>query len=216
MALCGVKLFGPRRGKFLWCKKMVYILGWIDHNQVMSTNDKVGLQHRTCIRQKRQKKRAKRVRKTAEVFQRTVQRNQYQVKRLEHAVNTADIVNSRMERDKELCITPTTETTKYRKKREKLIGKHRGRRKFSMRALYTALGKVQKEIDKVPIFEHFIRRAYENDQVLKALLSKMLPDLKSIDAKVVQDSPFRLIIDLGQKPGEGTVPMLGMPPEKED
>ena len=182
----------------------------------MKTNDKVDLQHRTCIRQKRQKKRAKRVRKTAEVFQRTVQRNQYQVKRLSHAVNAADIVNSRMERDKELCITPSTEVTKYRKEREKLMGRKRGKKIFSRRALLTALSRVEREIDKVPIFEHFIRRAYENDQVLKALLGKLLPDLKSIDAKIVQDSPFRLIIDLGQKPGQDTVPMLGIPPEEEE
>lgn len=77
--------------------------------------------------------------------------------------------------------------------------KERAKKKFTMRALKTALANVEKEIDKVPIFEHFVRRAYENDQVLKALMNKILPDLKTVDAKIVQKSPYKLIIDVSPR-----------------
>lgn len=74
------------------------------------------------------------------------------------------------------------------------LGKKRIR--FSMRALYAALNRVECEADKVPIMEHFVRRAYDSDAVLKTMMNKLLPDLKSIDAKISQKSPYKLILDL--------------------
>lgn len=164
----------------------------------MRTEQKRALQKRTNTRKKRVKKRASKVRAKENVFARTIHRTPAQATRLSHAVNTADIINARMERDKKLEIVPTVR--KHKIDKPKLMTRNRGKNKFSMRALRTALANIEKDIDKVPIFEHFVRRAYENDNVLKALLSKLLPDLKSVDAKIVQETPFRLVIDLSDRP----------------
>ena len=88
----------------------------------------------------------------------------------------------RQERD------PENPTTPFGKKRKR----------FSMSALYAALNRVECDADKVPIMEHFVRRAYDSDQVLKDLMGKILPDLKSIDAKISQKSPYKLILDVSQ------------------
>jgi hypothetical protein len=77
------------------------------------------------------------------------------------------------------------------------------KQRFSMKALYRAIANVEREPDKVAIMEHFVRRAYDSDQVLKALMGKVLPDLKSIDANITQKSPYKLILDIGK-----TVPQL--------
>ena len=78
--------------------------------------------------------------------------------------------------------------------------KHRKRRRtlkmFTMKDLYKALRKVQTEKDKMDLMEHFVRTAYHDNNILKALMGKILPDLKSIDAKIVQKSPYKLILDV--------------------
>ena len=84
------------------------------------------------------------------------------------------------------------------------------RRRFSMKALYKALAIVERDVDKVPIMEHFVRRAYDSDQVLKALMGKVLPDLKSIDAQITQKSPYKLVLDIGK-----TVPQLAEATEQD-
>ena len=77
-----------------------------------------------------------------------------------------------------------------RRKRKK------GRKRFSMQGLYRALDKVEREEGRQSIMEHFVRTAYNDNNVLKALMNKILPDLKSIDAKIVQQSPYKLILDV--------------------
>lgn len=57
-----------------------------------------------------------------------------------------------------------------------------------------ALANVQAEKDRLPIFEHFIREAYNDHTVLIALLRKMLPDLKQIEADIKTEG-FRIIIE---------------------
>ena len=53
--------------------------------------------------------------------------------------------------------------------------------------------------EKKSLLKHMIDRAYKDDNVLIAVVRKILPDLKSIDMKSVGDSPFRLIIDLSER-----------------
>ena len=53
------------------------------------------------------------------------------------------------------------------------------------------------------LVRHAVRQAYVDNTVLIAILRKILPDLKAIDTKITQDSPFRLIIDLSPSPKTG-------------
>lgn len=172
---------------------------------LMTTCEKLERQLRVNHRQKKQRKKATKVRRKTNVIASTLRRTSAQATRLTRVVNVGGLLSARKENDKKLCLTPPGEIGKYRtpvsNRRVKRIGKH----KFSMKALRHAISEVEKDIDKVPIFTHFVRRAYHDDTVLKALMSKLLPDLKSVDAKVTQESPFRLIIDLSDRP---QLPML--------
>ena len=64
--------------------------------------------------------------------------------------------------------------------------------------LETAMA-LEEKCKKVSLLRHAIKRAYEDDTVLIAIIGKLLPSLKSIDMKSVGDSPFRLIIDLSER-----------------
>jgi len=61
-------------------------------------------------------------------------------------------------------------------------------------ALRKAIAKVESEEDKISIFEHFVQEAYRDHTVLIALLRKMLPDLKQIEADIKTEG-FRIIIE---------------------
>lgn len=164
----------------------------------MTDIDRRKLKQRVNRRKRNQAKRVALVRTKENVIAKTLYRSGPEVARLLPAVTSQAITSARAKRDKQIGLIPVVR--KHKKKVPKLLPKNRGRNRFSMRALRTALANIEEDIDKVPIFEHFVRRAYENDNVLKALLSKLLPDLKSIDAKIIQDSPYRLIIDLSGRP----------------
>jgi len=74
-----------------------------------------------------------------------------------------------------------------------------GRPKLEIRQeLETAIKEVGRSKRK-SLMRHAIQEAYEDNTLLAAILRKLLPDLKSIDAKIIQDTPFRLIIDLSDK-----------------
>jgi len=49
---------------------------------------------------------------------------------------------------------------------------------------------------------------YEDNTVKLGVLKTMLPQLKAVDAKISEDSPFQLIIDLSPRP---TKPKQGAP-----
>ena len=53
--------------------------------------------------------------------------------------------------------------------------------------LKKAIEKVQKGED-CTLLEHFVKRAYENDAVLIAVIKKLLPDLKTVDTNITDDS----------------------------
>lgn len=167
----------------------------------MGTEEKIQQRLRTNRRHRNRKRRVKRVRTRSEQLAEQIVRTPVQVAVLSHAVNQADIVNLRKHNDESLGVSIRDEGGKFRTghRKPRLMEKERAKKKFTMRALKTALANVEKEIDKVPIFEHFVRRAYENDQVLKALMNKILPDLKTVDAKIVQKSPYKLIIDVSPR-----------------
>lgn len=50
--------------------------------------------------------------------------------------------------------------------------------------LQKAMRKVSKE-KGMNLAEHFVRRAYVSDKVLKSIFKKLLPDLKSVDARLL-------------------------------
>lgn len=48
-------------------------------------------------------------------------------------------------------------------------------------------------------WEHVAEQAYTDNSVLNAILRKLVPDLKSLDANITQLEPFRLILSKGHK-----------------
>ena len=48
----------------------------------------------------------------------------------------------------------------------------------------------------VSLFDHLVRKAYSDNALGVAIIRKLVPDLKSVDLKQVQESPFRLVIDV--------------------
>ena len=52
---------------------------------------------------------------------------------------------------------------------------------------------------KVSLIEHAIKEARSDNTLLGKILAKILPDLKSVDVKTTQGSPFRLILDCTPK-----------------
>ncbi len=180
----------------------------------MNTNEKLALKTRTLKRQSRKHKKAAAARAKTDAIARTMCRTPVQVHRLVGVVNTKEIINARKEHDENIDLTKRNKRGQFRKgSAPTKIHRRKGRNPFSIHALREALRNVEHEVDKVPIFEHFVRRAYENDNVLKSLMSKILPDLKSIDAKIIQKTPFRLIIDLSDRP---QIPMLSAPGAEDD
>ena len=174
----------------------------------MTTDEKLKLKHKVNVRRKNRRRKAELVREQTDVLARTMYRTPVQVARLTKAVNKADIVNARKVYNRNLSLDRRDPKTGrlMTGRRSRQLKKNVQKGKYSMKALRKALSNIENEFDKVPIFEHFIRRAYADDTVLKSLVGKLLPDLKSVDARITQETPFRLIIDLGGRP---QVPMLG-------
>lgn len=52
--------------------------------------------------------------------------------------------------------------------------------KFSLEDLKVAIGKIEAE-KKIPFLEHVVKRAYESDQVLIALIKKLIPDAENVN-----------------------------------
>ena len=51
---------------------------------------------------------------------------------------------------------------------------------------HKAIKKVEKE-KKTSLFEHFVSKAFDSDVILAALMKKVLPDMKQIEAEVYGD-----------------------------
>ena len=58
------------------------------------------------------------------------------------------------------------------------LGRPKGR--FTSKTLMKAIEAVEKEDGNIDILKHFIRRALSSDQILVALMRKLIPDLKAI------------------------------------
>lgn len=70
--------------------------------------------------------------------------------------------------------------------------------KFSLEDLKVAIGKIEAE-KKIPFLEHVVKRAYESDQVLIAVVKKLIPDAQWIQPGMDEDflnTKLRLIPDL--------------------
>jgi len=65
------------------------------------------------------------------------------------------------------------------------------RNKYSVADLYEAIKEVEEE-EKKNLMKHFVKQAFADKTVLVALMKKMLPDLKSVEA-IVAD--FRSAMD---------------------
>lgn len=75
-------------------------------------------------------------------------------------------------------------------------GKKKGfTRKYKLEDLVQAIHEVEEEQD-VEILKHFIQRALKSDPSMNNLMKKLLPDLKSVEAKGDVDAPFKLIIEM--------------------
>ena len=61
--------------------------------------------------------------------------------------------------------------------------------------LDAALAKDSINHRNVSLIQFAVGQARKDNSVLNCILRKVLPDLKSIDAKIIGDSPFKLIID---------------------
>lgn len=76
-------------------------------------------------------------------------------------------------------------------------GNPAGRKRNEARELLEKAVHAEAKKRKKSLFEHAIERAYEDDTVLVALLRKLIPDLKGIDANLFIREPFRLILSNG-------------------
>jgi len=56
--------------------------------------------------------------------------------------------------------------------------------RYSIAELWHAIERVESKKGVKRLLDHFIGRAYKNDQVLIAVMKKLLPDLKSIDGLI--------------------------------
>lgn len=62
--------------------------------------------------------------------------------------------------------------------------------------LMSALDRDAEEHASEHLIEHAVKEARTDNTLLSALLRKLLPDLKAIEAKIDSESPYRLIIEL--------------------
>ena len=74
--------------------------------------------------------------------------------------------------------------------------------KYKLRDLVVAIKKIEEETGE-NLLEHFVRKGFQDNPVLKALMNKLLPDLKSVEAQIEQTEVFQLIVDVT---GEESLP----------
>jgi hypothetical protein len=83
-------------------------------------------------------------------------------------------------------------------------GNPSGRAAGRMAELEKAMAAAAKKYGGKTFLTHLCEIAYKDNQVAIAIARKLLPDLKAVDARIIQESPVRLIIDLsGPKKEEG-------------
>lgn len=65
-----------------------------------------------------------------------------------------------------------------------------------MTELLKAIKKIEKEEDREKLMEHFVKRAYEDNKVLVALMKKILPDKKIENLNIggQGNNPIRVIM----------------------
>jgi len=78
-------------------------------------------------------------------------------------------------------------------------GNPSGKRKGEFRKMMEAALAAESKAKGMSLIRHAVKKAYEDNSVLIAILKKILPDLKAVDVALTQESPFRLIIDLSPK-----------------
>lgn len=84
-----------------------------------------------------------------------------------------------------------------------LIGSKLGfTHKYKLKDLVVAIKEIEDEraispgeMGATSLLEHFVRRAFKSDSVLKDMMKKLLPDLKHVDADIDVTEQFQLIID---------------------
>ncbi len=74
--------------------------------------------------------------------------------------------------------------------------------KYKLRDLVVAIKAIEAETGE-NLLEHFVRKGFKDNPVLKALMNKLLPDLKSVEAQIEQTEVFQLIVDVT---GEESLP----------
>lgn len=74
-----------------------------------------------------------------------------------------------------------------------------GRKRDDARALLEAAIHRYERKHKVDFFDYVVLRAVKDNAVLVALLRKLVPDLKQVDANIGQLEPFRLILSNGHR-----------------
>ena len=62
--------------------------------------------------------------------------------------------------------------------------------------LKAAIVTVEQQPGRLPFFRHLVEQAYKDNVLLARILSKLTPDLKAVEIKTQQDSPYRLVIDV--------------------
>lgn len=67
--------------------------------------------------------------------------------------------------------------------------------KYRITDLVKAIQEVEEE-ENITLLKHFIKRALKSDPSMNNLMKKLLPDLKAVEAKVEQEAPFRLIVEM--------------------
>ncbi|KKL20814.1 hypothetical protein LCGC14_2451700 [marine sediment metagenome] len=74
--------------------------------------------------------------------------------------------------------------------------------KYKLQDLIVAIKEIEDErainpdeLSADSLMEHFVRRAFKSDSVLKDIMKKLLPDLKHVEADIELTEQFQLIID---------------------
>jgi len=82
-------------------------------------------------------------------------------------------------------------------------GNPSGKAKSEFRKMMDAALAAESKAQGISLIRHAVKKTYTDNSVLIAILKKILPDLKAVEATINQDNPFRLIIDLRPKDKQG-------------
>ena len=77
-------------------------------------------------------------------------------------------------------------------------GNPKGKPKSDFRKMMDAALTAESKAKGISLIRHAVKQAYKDNAVLVAILRKVLPDLKAVDAKINEASPFKLIIDFSR------------------